>query len=152
MSNHLCFIDSNIWLYYLIVDPNSSATEELRKRSLAINLINSVNGVVSTQVINEVCSVLHRKAAFTELQIQQVIQSFYSRVAVVELDRDILMNASDLRSWYSFSFWDGLIVASALSVNANIFYSEDMQDNMVIEQKLTIINPLKWSQYTEIKK
>ncbi|WP_242056386.1 MULTISPECIES: PIN domain-containing protein [unclassified Nostoc] len=98
MSNHLCFIDSNIWLYYLIVDPNSSATEELRKRSLAINLINSVNGVVSTQVINEVCSVLHRKAAFTELQIQQVIQSFYSRVAVVELDRDILMNASDLRS------------------------------------------------------
>lgn len=65
MSNHLCFIDSNIWLYYLIVDSSSSVAEEFRKRSLA------------------------------------------------------------------------------LSVNASILYSEDMQDNMVIEQKLTIINPLK---------
>ncbi len=143
MMSVQCFIDSNIWLYRLMVDPNSSEAEELRKRSLAINLINNVDGVVSTQVINEVCSVLHRKAAFTEEQIEQVIQSFYNRVAVVELDRDILMNASNLRTRYGFSFWDGLIVASALSVNADILYSEDMQDNLVIEQRLTIVNPLK---------
>jgi predicted nucleic acid-binding protein len=95
------------------------------------------------RVINEVCSVLHRKAAFTEKQIGQVIQSFYNRVTVVELNRDILMSASSLRTRYGFSFWDGLIVASALSVNANILYSEDMQDNLVIEQRLTIVNPLK---------
>lgn len=143
MSNQLCFIDSNVWLYRLMVDPNCGEAQELRKRLRAINLINNVDGVVSTQVINEVCSVLHRKAAFTEEQIKQVIQSFYNRVAVVELDSDILMNASDLRTRYGFSFWDGLIIASALSVNADILYSEDMQDNLVIEQRLTIINPLK---------
>lgn len=85
---------------------------------------------------------MHRKAAFTEKQIGQVIQSFYNRVTVVELNRDILMSASSLRTRYGFSFWDGLIVASALSVNANILYSEDMQDNLVIEQRLTIVNPL----------
>lgn len=86
---------------------------------------------------------MHRKAAFTEKQIGQVIQSFYNRVTVVELNRDILMSASSLRPRYGFSFWDGLIVASALSVNANILYSEDMQDNLVIEERLTIVNPLK---------
>ena len=143
MSNQLCFIDSNVWLYRLMVDPNSDEALELRKRSRAINLINNVDGVVSTQVINEVCSVLHRKAAFTEEQIKQVIQSFYNRVAVVELDSNILMNASDMRTRYGFSYWDGLIIASALSVNADIVYSEDMQDNLVIERRLTIINPLK---------
>ena len=143
MSNQLCFIDSNVWLYRLMVDPNSGEALELRKRSRAINLINNVDGVVSTQVINEVCSVLHRKAAFIEEQIKQVIQSFYNRVAVVELDSNILMNASDMRTRYGFSFWDGLIIASALSVNADIVYSEDMQDNLVIERRLTIINPLK---------
>jgi predicted nucleic acid-binding protein len=143
MSNQLCFIDSNIWLYLLMVDPNSVEIQELRKRSLAIDLINNVNGIVSTQVINEVGSVLSRKASFTENQIQQVIQSFYNRVAVIELDYDILMNASHLRTQYGFSFWDGLIVASALSANADILYSEDMQDNLVIDQQLTIINPLK---------
>ena len=143
MSIQLCFIDSNVWLYRLMVDPNSDEALELRKRSRAINLINNVDGVVSTQVINEVCSVLHRKAAFTEEQIKQVIQSFYNRVAVVELDSNILMNASDMRTRYGFSFWDGLIIGSALSVNADIVYSEDMQDNLVIERRLTIINPLK---------
>lgn len=138
-----CFIDSNIWLYHFMVDPNSNEAEEMKKRYAAINLINNVYGVVSTQVINEVCSVLHRKAAFSEKQIEQVIQSFYNRVAVVELDRDILINGSNLRIRYGFSFWDGLIVASALSANADILYSEDMQDNLVIEQRLKIINPLK---------
>ena len=143
MSDQLCFIDSNVWLYLLMVDPSSTEAKELRKRSLAINLINNVNGVVSTQVINEVCSVLCRKVSFSEEQIKRVIQSFYNRVLVIKLDYDILMNASDLRTRYNFSFWDGLIVSSALSVNTEILYSEDMQDNLVIDQRLTIVNPFK---------
>lgn len=126
-----------------MVDPSSTEAKELRKRSLAINLINNVNGVVSTQVINEVCSVLCRKVSFSEEQIKRVIQSFYNRVSVRKLDYDILMNASDLRTRYNFSFWDGLIVSSALSVNTEILYSEDMQDNLVIDQRLTIVNPFK---------
>ncbi len=143
MSEPLCFIDSNVWLYHLMIDSTASSALETRKRTLAINLINDVNGIVSTQVINEVCSVLKRKAAFTELQIKQVIESFYNRVAVVELDRQILIHGTQLRTRYGFSFWDGLIVASALSVNADIIYSEDMQDSLLIEGKITIINPLK---------
>jgi predicted nucleic acid-binding protein len=67
MSAQLCFIDLNVWLYLLMVDPISGEPEEIRTRSLAINLINNVNGVVSTQVMNEVCSVLCRKASFTAM-------------------------------------------------------------------------------------
>ena len=62
---------------------------------------------------------------------------------MIQLTSDILINASDLRTRYSLSFWDGLIVATALSTNADILYSEDMQDNLVIEQRLTIVNPFK---------
>ena len=43
----------------------------------------------------------------------------------------------------NLSFWDGLIVASALFGNANILYSEDMQDGLMIDNQLTIINPFK---------
>ena len=143
INDPLCFIDSNIWLYRLTTDPNYNEAIEVRKRSIAIELTNNVNGIVSTQVINETCSVLLRKAAFTEEQIQQVIQSFYNRVAVVKLTSDILINASNLRTRYSLSFWDGLIVATTLSANAKILYSEDMQDNLVIERQLTIVNPFK---------
>ncbi|MDZ4875809.1 MAG: hypothetical protein CLLPBCKN_005229 [Chroococcidiopsis cubana SAG 39.79] len=143
INDPLCFLDSNVWLYRLTTDPNYNEAIEVRKRYIAIELTNNVNGIVSTQVINETCSVLLRKAAFTEEQIQQVIQSFYNRVAVVKLTSNILINAFNLRTRYSLSFWDGLIVATALSTNAKILYSEDMQDNLVIERQLTIVNPFK---------
>jgi predicted nucleic acid-binding protein len=126
-----------------MTDPKASELENVRKYSLSTQLICSINLIVSTQVINEVCSVLVRKAAFTETQLKQTIQDFYDSCSVVELNAEILVNASNLRIRYHFSFWDGLIVASALSAKAEILYSEDMQDGLVVEQRLTIANPFK---------
>ncbi len=143
MSTQPCFIDSNVWLYRLMIDPNSNQTDEIRKRALAINLIDNSEAFVSTQVINEVCSVLYRKAAFNDEQVKRVIQSFYNRATEVKLNQEILENACNLRTQYSFSFWDGLIVSSALSTSATILYSEDMQDGLFVQKKLTIINPFK---------
>jgi predicted nucleic acid-binding protein len=60
---------------------------------------------------------------------------------VVEINSNILINSSHLRSQYMFSFWDSLIVASALFADANILYSEDMQNGLIILDKLQIINP-----------
>lgn len=79
MTASPCFIDSNVWLYSLMTDPASSDRDEVRKYSFATQLIRSVSLMISTQVINEVCSVLARKAAFTEAQIKQVVQmlTFY---------------------------------------------------------------------------
>ena len=51
--------------------------------------------------------------------------------------------AFSLRSKYSLSFWDSLIVASALENNCTTLYSEDMQHQQVIDNQLTIINPFK---------
>jgi predicted nucleic acid-binding protein len=126
-----------------MADPKAAELENVRKYALAFQLIGSVGLIVSTQVINEVCSVLLRKAAFTEAQIKQTVQDFYDSCFVVELNAEILLNASNLRIRYGFSFWDGLIVASALSANAEILYSEDMQDGLVVDQRLTIVNPFK---------
>lgn len=41
-----------------------------------------------------------------------------------------------------FSFWDSLIVAAALEPDCPLLYSEDMQHGQMIDQKLTILNPL----------
>jgi predicted nucleic acid-binding protein len=48
-----------------------------------------------------------------------------------------------LRSEYSLSFWDSLIVSSALENNCTTLYSEDMQHQQYIENQLLIINPFK---------
>jgi predicted nucleic acid-binding protein len=135
-----CFVDSNLWLYSLIPDPTQA--DDQRKRDQAIALISQFTPIVSTQVINEVCSVLQRKAKFQESQIRQLLQAFSDRSTIVELTSNTLIQASDLRLKYGFSFWDGLIVASAIAANATILYSEDMQDGLLIEKQMRIVNPL----------
>ena len=44
---------------------------------------------------------------------------------------------------YKFSYWDSLIIASALENECDTLYTEDMQDGLIIEGKLTIVNPFK---------
>ncbi len=130
------FPDSNVWLYAL-TDQN-----EERKRK-AEDLIERFHERIclSTQVINEVCLNLKRKASFDERQISNLILSFYLNYEIIELNQATLLAASDLRARYPFSFWDGLIVASALAANTEILYSEDMQNGLRVENKLKIVNP-----------
>jgi len=42
---------------------------------------------------------------------------------------------------YQYSFWDSLMLASALENGCSVIYSEDMQHEQIIGKKLKIINP-----------
>ena len=130
------FIDSNIWLYVFI-----SNSKEKEKSKIAKQVILANNIAVSTQVINEVCVNLIKKAKFSEADIQELLQDFYFNYQVIGVDSIIQLDASKLRQNYCFSYWDSLIVASALNASADILYSEDMQDRLVVNKSLTIINP-----------
>nr|WP_317271163.1 hypothetical protein [Arthrospira sp. PLM2.Bin9] len=61
MIHQTIFIDSNIWLYRFLADQDPNPQEDARKRKIAVSLTNLNNIVVSTQVINETCSVLRKK-------------------------------------------------------------------------------------------
>lgn len=130
-----CFVDSNVWLYAFI-DSNDA-----EKSAAARELLQVVAPVVSTQVINEVSVNLLRRAAFTEVQVRDLVRSFYEKYRVVELTEPVLFRASELRERHSISFWDGLIVATALTANVGLLYSEDMQDGLAIDGSLRIQNP-----------
>jgi len=133
-----CFIDTNIWLYAFIEG------DDRRKSARAKALIEASSAVsVSTQVINEVCVNLIKRAQFSEQQVQQLIESFYAKYLVIELGKPLLLKASALREQYTFSFWDSTIVSSALYADASVLYSEDMQDGLVVENRMRIINPFK---------
>ena len=129
-----CFIDSNIWLYAFIETPQKSA--------IAKSIISNSDIAISTQVINEVCVNLIKKVHFSEKNIQHLTESFYNKYDVIEINREILLKASDIRGHHSFSFWDSLIVASALFWHSDILYSEDMQAGFIIEETV-IVNPFK---------
>ena len=63
------------------------------------------------------------------------------RYTVFELSQDILIKASEIRTEFTFSFWDSIVAASALDSEADYLISEDMQNGFKLEDKLTIINP-----------
>ena len=135
ISTARCFLDSNNWLYGFIRSDNA------QKSARARTIIEADQVLVSTQIINEVCINLIRKAAFSEEQVRRLIASFYRRHEVIEPGLDVLRSASRLRSRYQFSFWDSLIVASALVGEASIVYSENMHNSLMVEDQLRIVNP-----------
>ena len=129
------FIDSNIFL-----DAFSDKDKEKQKVSKQIVWSRSI---VSVQVVNEVSKNLLYKLNFNEDEIFKFLKSLYKRHLVAELTKAIFIQASNLRRKYNFSYYDSIIVATALENECNILYSEDMQPNQIIDDKLTIINPFE---------
>lgn len=136
-ASPLYFVDTNVWLYAFI------AGQDTAKSDMARQLLreNAASLVVSSQVINEVCVNLLRKAQALESNLAQLIHSFHHKYPVVMLDEAVQITASQLREQISLSFWDSLIVAAALNSGATILFTEDMQSGLTVNGRLTIQNP-----------
>lgn len=130
-----CFVDTNVWLYAFIENRDSA------RSARASGLIQQGNIRLSTQVVNEVCVNLLKKAKFSEDTLRQLIDAFYTKYDVADLQRSTFLAASELRHRYSLSYWDSMIVASALETGAEVLYSEDMQDGLLVNSWLRIVNP-----------
>jgi predicted nucleic acid-binding protein len=135
-----CFIDSNIWIY---AATESTETPPDPRHTMARELITQVQPCLSVQVVNEVTSNLMRKFKFSEPEIRNFIQSIYSQYTVFGLDGETLIQGSTLRESYKISFWDSLVISSALQNKCTILYTEDMQHGLVVNGTLTITNPFR---------
>ena len=127
------FIDSNIWLYLFLKDNYNKY--EIAEKYISENE-NSLL-FISYQVINEVTNQLVRNN-FNETIIRKNIDYLYNICTIHNYSKDMLFLASTLREKYSFSFWDSMIVSSALDCGCIKLASEDMQsglkiDNMIIQ-------------------
>jgi predicted nucleic acid-binding protein len=122
------FIDSNVWCYLFIKD-------EYEKYKIAEKYFsekaNDSIFVISYQVINEVTSKLIQKKIKSEIAKENV-QYMCKLCTIQNFSNDIIMLAFTLREKYSLSFWDSIIVSSALNANCNILASEDMQSGLKI--------------------
>ena len=131
------FIDSNIWLYALI--QNQTDQEKSLKAKACIVEANDI--IVSTQVVNEVCVNLIRKANKDNTYIEKFLSDFLVTYSVLPQTKEDILQAASLRKDYHFSYWDSLIVACALRSHCKILYSEDMQHGLYIYQHTKICNP-----------
>ncbi len=129
------FVDSNIWLYAMV------AGDDPTKTFLAKAVVQG-DCRLSTQVVNEICVNLLRKAGRSEDEIAELIQCLHRQHFVSIVDEGVMLRAVDLRRRYSLSYWDSMIASAALLSGATRLLTEDLQDGLWIEGQLLVLNPL----------
>jgi predicted nucleic acid-binding protein len=139
------FVDTNIYIYAL-TKSQDQGDESKRIAALSVfeALIESQVIVTSTQVLNEFHSNLVKKFKLEDEVVFNIVEQNILPVSLMApVSFQTYHSAYRLRSEYSFSFWDSLIVACALENHCTTLYSEDMQHQQNIENQLLIINPFK---------
>jgi len=58
-----------------------------------------------------------------------------------EISINTIRMSWEVKLKYHFSVYDSLIIASALEAGCEVLYTEDLQHNQLIENKLRIVNP-----------
>ncbi len=135
-----CFVDTNILVY--AHDLSKGAKHE-RARALIEKLWDTGGGVLSTQVLQELCISLRRKTArpLSVEETRKLIEDYSSWDIVVNTAESVLQ-ALDIELRYMISFWDALIVQAATRCGAAVLYSEDLADGQNYGA-VRVINPLK---------
>jgi predicted nucleic acid-binding protein len=133
------FFDTNIFVYaYTSNDEHKHNTIlELFVKLKAANL----NLCISSQVLNEFYAVKTIKYKVEHSEVVSHVKAMSRNFSVFGITKDTSLYALSLKEKYHYSWWDSLVLASALENGCQTVYSEDMQHKQIIENSLKIINP-----------
>ncbi|TAL24664.1 MAG: PIN domain-containing protein [Nitrospirae bacterium] len=138
MKDDKIFLDTNIIVYAY----DFSAGEKHR-RSVEIieKLWDSGNGIISSQVLQEFFVNATKKISKPiDISAAKEIVGDFLRWKTVITDGGIILDAIDIHSQHKYSFWDSLIIASAVEGGAKTILSEDLADRQIIKG-VAIKNP-----------
>lgn len=126
------FLDTNVLVYAFTNDPRAVKAQYLLERGCS----------VSVQVLNEFANVARRKLGMTWDEVRAMLDD----VRIVCRDvhpMDVVIHEDGLRiaERYGYSIFDGLVIATALRAGCDVLYSEDMQNGLVVDERLRIVNP-----------
>lgn len=133
----LVFLDTKLALY-------SIDKRDLEKKRCAQEwikwLLSQKNLVVSPQVLNEMYWI--GRTRYPDMpagDLQRFVRDFIPWCSA-PLDANVTQEAFAIEQRYRMSWWDCLIVASALAARCRLLLTEDMQHGLKIDA-LTILSP-----------
>jgi len=134
----LVFLDTNVLVYMFDAD---AAEKQAQAQQLFNELAHQNRILISTQVLQEFYVISTRKLAvpLTSQEAERAIRDL-APFAPIPIDAEIILAAIKIANRYRFSFWDGLIIQSALHGGATLLYTEDLHDGQMIDE-LRIQNP-----------
>ena len=132
------FIDTNVLVYAY---DTSAGKKHGIARDLIVGLWDSGLGVVSTQVLQEFFVLATRKlpVPLDDRTAKEIIADLLKWTVIVN-DGDSILSAIELHRKRKYSFWDALIIDSAVRGGADTLLSEDLSHGQVI-YGVSIHNP-----------
>ncbi len=117
------FVDTNILVY---AHDRAAGERHARAAALVGQLWSTASGVLSTQILQELCFSLQRKLArpLSASETRRVVQPYLSWEVVVNTPQAAL-DALEISSRYKISYWDALVLHAAEFSGATVLYSED---------------------------
>lgn len=133
------FVDTNILVY---ANDTSAGDKHEKAKKIVADLWASGLGVLSTQVLQEFYNAVTRKVP-KPLPIEQARKqvSDLSKWELVVVGVDDILDAIDIQERHGFSFWDCLIISTAVTGDAKVLMTEDLSDGQDI-RGVRVTNPL----------
>lgn len=125
------FFDTNVVLYLLSADAHKANAAEA---------LLALGGWVSVQVLNEAASVCRRKLKLPWAEVHELLAAVKACCDVVPLSLAAHEQALHLAERYRLSLYDALICASAQELGAEVLFTEDLQDGLILGQ-VRVRNP-----------
>ena len=126
-------LDTNILIYNHGIDGDA-------KQIIADSLFENTP-VISTQVISEYLNVMKRISKISKDDLLEICAGWLEDCQIQPVSLSTIKLAHHLVQKYDFQLFDSIIVASALEAECVILYSEDLHHGLIVEEKLTILNP-----------
>ncbi len=133
------FVDTNILVYAHDI---SAGSKHGTAKELIQDLWISKAGCLSVQVMQEFYVNVTQKVRFPlDYSIAQGVLRDLLYWKVHEPNVDDVINAINLQQQYKTSFWDAMIIQSALKLECSQIWSEDLNPGQVYES-VQLLNPL----------
>jgi predicted nucleic acid-binding protein len=96
--------------------------------------------LLPVQALGELFQLLARKANRAPAQARAAILGWRDAFPLIETSETVIVGAAELAASHRFSFWDGVILASAAESGCRLLLSEDLQEGFTWNG-VTVTNP-----------
>ncbi len=132
------FFDSNVLVY---TDDQDNPDKMAAALDLLAEHRRRRSSVVSTQVLQEYFVAATRKLGVDAGLARRKV-ALFGRSHLATPGLDDMLAAVDLHRLHRLSFWDAMIVRSALASNCSLLFTEDMQHGWRIDG-LEVVDPFR---------
>lgn len=132
------FVDSNVLVYAHTADESS---KHARARILLTRLIQESAGALSFQTLAEFYNAATRKVGLSHKFAMAALHDL-AHIPTHQPALQDIARAGELQTRHRISFWDAMIVNSAIEMDCSVLWTEDLNDGQKFGN-LVVRNPFR---------